>query len=119
MKKTTEKKYRQGDIVHCSFPYAENPHQTKKRFGVIVSNFSGDWHKEYFIVRIGTTLFDDGFDIPITEKSVTVPLKQKSFIRTASIQTITDGEILGAISELKPEFLKEVIEKVKALIEVK
>lgn len=112
-------RYKQGDAVFVSYPYI-NKRAEKQRPALIISNslLSGNFYNELLLLPVSTKKQDDGFDLEVDNKSLSVPFPKKSYIRFFKIRPIEEQDLVRKISEVKPEFLRQVIEKLKQVIEI-
>ncbi len=117
--KNSKVMFKQGDIVWIKFPLADQPTKAKRRPAVIVSNqASNQLDQDYLVAQITSRLRDDPFSVLINSDQLSQPIPKESEIRCNKLATVRSHVILGYVSSLKEETLKEVIEKTKQAIEV-
>lgn len=108
--------YRQGDIIWVNFPFADNPIRFKPRPALIVSNErSNSLDNDLIIAQITSVLRGDEFSTELTSVMVHKSLPKISEIRCNKIATVRNNLILGKMTSLKPEYLKDILDKVKAV----
>lgn len=106
--------YKQGDIVTVHYPFSDNPKKSKIRPAVVVSNEqSNSLDNDVLICPVTTTVRLTPFSFPITEGDTVTPLPKNSEVRCNKVVTMRNYTIIGKYSELKPESLTGILEKVK------
>lgn len=111
--------YKQGSIVWLDFKFTDHSDE-KERPVLIISNSAVKNIGEVIAVKITKTFRRDGLDYELKPEMLSEPLKEKSYIRFCTLQTLSVNIFSSRKKPitLKKKYLEEVIEKVKEVIEL-
>jgi mRNA-degrading endonuclease toxin of MazEF toxin-antitoxin module len=112
-------KYEQGDIVKIPFVYSDDT-GSKSRPAIIVSNSCLDCVDEMIFVQVTSVPRNDNFSFPLLTADLAIPfppnLNKPCQARCHRISAIHKSKIEKKIAKLKSEKLKELVNRVVALI---
>jgi mRNA interferase MazF len=109
--------FSKGDIVIIPVPFTDN-NGYKLRPAVIISDDQVHLTGDVMIVQITSKLKQDNhLSIPITRNDVTEALPVKSYIRAHKIFVLEQRLIKGKVSSLKMNKYKELVQKIRQIIE--
>jgi mRNA interferase MazF len=112
--------YDQGDIVKIPFPFSDDT-GAKSRPAVIISNSKLDCLNDLIFIQITSVPRQDAFSFPLSADDLSIPfppaLGKPCQARCHRISAIENKKIEKKIAKLKPEKLRELIDKVYCLIE--
>lgn len=108
--------YKQGDIIVVRFPFTDGS-DFKKRPALLISNETLNKTNDYLLVQITSKLNIDGLSISIENYDSLDALPLKSFVRCHKIFTVHKSLILAKVTNVTPDFLKSVTEKICTLIQ--
>ncbi|MDA3818392.1 MAG: type II toxin-antitoxin system PemK/MazF family toxin [Prolixibacteraceae bacterium] len=110
--------YKKGDIVIIGFPFSDLS-RIKKRPALIISNKTVNKTGDYLMVQITSKIRNDILTLNIDKtdfvNSKYLPLQ--SCIRLHKIFLMNESLIINKYTEVKNEFLDEVINRVILLLE--
>lgn len=106
---------KQGDIVVVPFSTADML-EGKVRPAIIVHTQSD--FGDVTLLKITSAIRNDDFSFALTNDKVTIPLKYESEIRINHFQTVEISIIRNKVSELKPQALVELLQKVRTYFEL-
>jgi len=102
-------RYRKGDVVVVPFPFSDLT-QTKRRPALVLAELEGD---DLILCQITSRWVHDKYTIPLDDVDFDEGgLRQPSYIRPNRLFTAEKSIILYRAGRLKPEKIKEVIDKV-------
>lgn len=108
--------FSKGDIVIIPVPFTDNKGY-KLRPAVVISNDDVHQTGDVIIVQITSKQKQDNLSISLTNNDVTETLPIRSYIRTHKIFVLEQRLIKGIVSGLKPSKYKELIERIKQIID--
>ena len=106
--------FSQGDIVLLPFPMADLS-GTKVRPAIIISNAKVNNTQDVIVAQITSNIRNDDFSFILEDSILTSSLNKLSEVRCHKILTVTKAIIKKKISSVKPEYIKELINKVKSI----
>ena len=102
-----------GDVVVVPFPFSDLTH-AKKRPALVVAEFEGD---DLLLCQITSQRARDGYAVAIDEGDFEVgSLRQRSHIRPNRLFTADRQIILYRAGRLRPEKVKEIIDKIISVL---
>ena len=110
--------YKQGDIVFINYPYSDFS-GSKPRPALIISNANLKNIDELIFLPITGTIFNDGFGFNIERGMTESEIPKTSQIPLNKVQAMHKKLILRKVNQLKPQYLKQTIERFVKNIEVK
>jgi mRNA interferase MazF len=108
--------FAKGDIVIIPVPFTDNKGY-KLRPAIVISNDTIHQIGDVMIVQITSKLKQDNLSISITNDDVTENLPVRSYIRAHKIFVLEKKLIKGKVSSLKINKYKELIERIKQIID--
>ncbi|MGK7947359.1 MAG: type II toxin-antitoxin system PemK/MazF family toxin [Xenococcaceae cyanobacterium] len=103
-----------GDVVIVPFPFSDLS-QAKRRPALIVAKLAGE---DLILCQITSQVRADNYAVAITNADfANGGLNRNSNIRPNRLFTADEGIILYKAGQLKPEKLKEVINKIIAILQ--
>ncbi|MDJ0743578.1 MAG: type II toxin-antitoxin system PemK/MazF family toxin [Xenococcaceae cyanobacterium MO_167.B27] len=107
-------KFVRGDVVVVPFPFSDLS-QAKRRPALIVANLTGD---DLILCQITSQAVKDNYAVAISDIDfATGRLNQNSNIRPNRLFTADQGIILYKVGQLKADKLKDVINKIIAILQ--
>ena len=108
--------FSKGDIVIIPVPFTDNKGY-KLRPAVVISDDNVHRTGDVMIVQITSKQKQDNLSISVTNDDVTEALPVKSYIRVHKIFVLEQRLIKGIVSSLKIDKYKELIERIKQIID--
>lgn len=110
--------YKQGDIVLVPFPYSDLS-STKRRPVLIISNNSYNQNfRDVLVCAITSNLHIDAYSVALENENLEVGiLPESSIVKAHKLFTIHQEKIIKKFSLVKAEYLQQVTDKIKHLIE--
>ena len=107
-------KFVRGDVVVIPFPFSDLT-QAKRRPALVIADLEGD---DLILCQITSRLVRDKYAVTINEDDFKAgTLKQQSNVRPNRIFTADSHIVLYRVGSLKQRKLREVIEKIVAILQ--
>ena len=102
-----------GDVVVVPFPFSDLTH-AKRQPALVVAEFDGD---DLLLCQITSQRIRDSYAVAIDEGDFEVgSLRQRSHVRPNRLFTVDRQIILYRAGRLKPEKVKEIIDKIISVL---
>jgi mRNA interferase MazF len=106
----------QGDIVLVPFPFTDGL-QSKVRPAIVISADRVNNSKDIILAQISSASRNDEFSFFIQSDMLDSPLDKESQVRSHKIFILEQKLILKVITRLKKTYCKELISRVKSLLD--
>lgn len=110
-------KYVKGDVVVCQFPFSDLT-TVKRRPALCISSLAGHGDSDYIVCAITSKSYEGSCVVNLTSADFELgEIEHDSYIQVAHIFTANDSLLLRKLGSVKSGKLREVIEKLKELLD--